>query len=270
MMACRTAQNDPTEQIRGGHVTRPSPPAFDDTLVAVADVAGWMTDAQARLLWERAARVPGGGQIVEIGSYHGRSAIVLARAAADDVEVVAIDPHAGNDRGPQEIRGSANEGERDHQAFLRNLERAGVQARVRHLRLPSQAARQEVPRPIDLLYIDGAHRYQPARDDIRVWGASVATGGTILIHDAFCSVGVTGAIVTELLTSRDVRYVGRVGSLAEYRRAVPASGGRWRSAGHQLAELPWFVRSVLVKILLTLRLRPLTRLLGHRTNDWPY
>ena len=250
-------------------MTGSSPPDFDDTLVAVADVAGWMTDAQARLLWQRAARVPGGGRIVEIGSYHGRSAIVLARAAADDVEVVAIDPHAGNDRGPQEIRGSPNAGEGDHQEFLKNLERAGVRARVRHLRMPSQAAPPEVVGPIDLLYIDGAHRYRPARDDIRVWGARVAIGGTILIHDAFCSVGVTGAIVSQLLSSRDVRYVGRVGSLAEYRRGSPADG-RWRSTSSQLAQLPWFTRNVLVKLLLVLRLRPLTRLLGHETGEWPY
>lgn len=250
-------------------MTGSSAPSFDDTLVAVADVSGWMTDGQARRLWERAADVPDGGRIVEIGSYHGRSAIVLARAAADDVEIVAIDPHAGNDRGPQEIHGSANEGERDHQAFLENLDRAGVQGRVRHVRVPSQAAPPDVLGPIDLLYIDGAHRYRPARDDIRVWGARVSPGGTMLIHDAFCSVGVTGAIMSQLLSSRDVRYVGRVGSLAEYRRES-SPDGRWRSISRQLAQLPWFARNVAVKVLLVLRLRPFTRLLGHTTGEWPY
>ncbi len=250
-------------------MTGSSTPTFDDTLAAVADVAGWMTDEQARLLWQRAERVPGGGRIVEIGSYQGRSAIVLARAAADDVEVVAIDPHAGNDRGPQEIHGSVTEGEQDHQAFLANLERTGVRTRIRHVRLPSQAAPSAVPGQIDLLYIDGAHRYRPARDDIRVWGARVAAGGTILIHDAFCSVGVTGAIVSQLLSSREVRYVGRVGSLAEYRRASPGDG-RWRSIRRQVMQLPWFARNVMIKILLVLRLRPVTRLLGHTTGEWPY
>jgi predicted O-methyltransferase YrrM len=251
-------------------VTAPAAGGFDDALRAVADVAGWMTDAQARRLWDRAAAVPAGGRIVEIGSYHGRSAIVLGRAAAPTVEVVAIDPHAGNDRGPQEIHGSADEGERDHQAFLANLERGGVRSRVRHVRAASQRASAAVDGPIDLLYIDGAHRYRPARDDIRLWGARVADGGTMLIHDSFCSVGVTAAILTELLARGDLRYVDRVGSLAEYRRARPRPGDRWRSAARQLAQLPYFVRSVLVKVLLVLRLRPLTRLLGHRSGDWPY
>ncbi len=54
---------------------------------------------------------------------------------------------------------------------------------------------------VELLYIDGAHRYAPARDDIRRWGDRVPPGGTLLIHDSFSSVGVTGAILTSLTFS---------------------------------------------------------------------
>ena len=99
-----------------------------------------MTDAQAQRLWTAAAHVPSGGRIVEIGSYRGRSTIVLAGAAPHAAEVVAIDPHAGNDRGPRQWTGTAAEGESDHAVFLANLERARVADRVRHVRRFSQDA----------------------------------------------------------------------------------------------------------------------------------
>ncbi len=244
--------------------------SFSSTFASIADVDGWMTEGQARRLWDRASALRPPARIVEIGSYHGRSAIVLATAAPEGVEVVAIDPHAGNDRGPQQIVGPAEEGQRDHEAFLANLERAGVRARVRHVRMPSEHAGSEVQGGIDLLYIDGAHRYAPARSDIVEWGDRVVPGGTLLIHDSFSSVGVTGAIATSLLAGRGFRYVGRESSMAEYRREAMAPAARVANAGRQLAELPWFARNVLVKVLIVARLGRFTKLLGHRQATWPY
>ncbi|HYH58114.1 MAG TPA: class I SAM-dependent methyltransferase [Thermoleophilaceae bacterium] len=245
-------------------------PGFDAALASVANVEGWMTDAQARRLWERARDVAAPGQIVEIGSYRGRSAVVLAKAAPEGVTVTAIDPHAGNDRGPQQIHGDAAEGQGDHVAFMANLERAGVGERVRHIRLPSQDALGEVAGGVALAYVDGAHRYRPARDDIAKWGARVEPDGTLLIHDSFSSIGVTLAIARLLFLGRDFRYAGRTGSLAEYRREPVRGRDRALNAARQVAEIPWFARNVLVKVALVTRLRPLARLLGHRSGDWPY
>lgn len=250
-------------------MTTPST-TFDATFASLAEVQGWMTEGQARRLWDRSSVLAEGARVVEIGSYHGRSAIVLATASLPGVEVVAIDPHAGNDRGPQQITGPAEDGQRDHEQFLANLERAGVLKRVRHVRRPSQEAGTEVEGAIDLLYIDGAHRYVPARDDIREWGERVREGGTLLIHDSFSSVGVTLALLTELVASPRYRYVGRVGSMAEYRRQRVAGTTRVANAARQVAELPWFLRNVVIKVLIVAKLGRLTRFLGHRQATWPY
>jgi len=229
-----------------------------------------MTPDQARRLWDRARATRSGQRIVEIGSYQGRSAIVLARAAPTGVEVIAIDPHAGNDRGPQEIHGSQEEGQRDHEAFLGNLATAGVRDRVRHVRKPSSDALADVADPVELLYIDGAHRFGPARDDIRDWGSRVADGGTLLIHDSFSSIGVTFAIFDQLAFSKSYRYVGRSTSMAEYRRERVSGSRRLGNLLRQCAQLPWFLRNVIIKMLITVHLTPLTRLLGHRGGNWPY
>ncbi len=243
---------------------------FATTLSDVADVEGWMTDGQARLLWDGAGRVAPGGRIVEIGSFRGRSTVVLGRSAAPDVELVAIDPHAGNDRGPQEIDGFVDEAAEDHDVFTRNLEKAGVRDRVTHVRAFSDVAHAQVADPIDLLYIDGAHRYGPARADIRDWGHRVADGGTMLIHDSFSSIGVTLAILRELFVGGHWRYVGRSGSMTEYRREHLAPKARVANAVHQALELPWFARNLLIKVLITVKLGSVTRLLGHDPSTWPY
>ena len=244
--------------------------SFADAYAEVADVDGWMTEGQAHRLWERAAGLSPGSRIVEIGSFRGRSTTVLALAAPKGVEIVAIDPHAGNDRGPQEIEGYVDEAAEDHEVFHANLVRAGVADRVRHVRHYSQEALGAVDGEVDLLYIDGAHRYAPASADIRVWGARVAPGGTLLIHDSFSCVGVTLAILRSLAFGFRFRYIGRVGSLTEYRRELVARRERVRNALRQLGELPWFARNVAIKMLIVARLGPLTRFLGHRSNDWPY
>ncbi|MGI8939375.1 MAG: class I SAM-dependent methyltransferase [Iamia sp.] len=243
---------------------------FATTLADVADVEGWMTDGQARLLWEGADRVAPGGRIVEIGSFRGRSTVVLGRSAAPGIELVAIDPHAGNDRGPQEIDGFVDEAAEDHDVFNRNLEKAGVRDRVTHVRAFSDVAHAQVDGPIDLLYIDGAHRYGPARTDIRDWGARVSDGGTMLIHDSFSSIGVTLAILRELFVGGHWRYVGRSESMTEYRRERLRPKARVANAVHQALELPWFARNVLIKVLITVKLGSVTRLLGHDPSTWPY
>ena len=241
----------------------------DEAIAAAAGVEGWMTDEQGERLFAVAARCPAGGRIVEIGSFRGRSTIVLALGAPDGVEVVAIDPHAGTDRGPQELSGYVTEGTADRLAFEANLARAGVVDRVRHVAAFSATAQDQVAGPIDVLYVDGAHRYAPARADLRDWGRRVTDGGTLLIHDAFSSIGVTLAIGRELVAGRRFRYVGRTRSLAEY-RADLAGHGRVANAARQVAQLPWFVRNLALKVFLTVGGRRILERLGRTAPEWPY
>lgn len=248
-----------------------SRPTLDEVMAVVEDVDGWMSPDQVARLYVAAAATNAGDQVVEIGSFRGRSTIVLASAASDGVAIIAIDPHAGNDRGPQEFIGFETEAAGDHEAFNANLAAAGVADRVRHVREFSDLAHEAVCGAIAVLFIDGAHRYAPARSDIRRWGARVVPGGTMLIHDSFSSIGVTLAIGRELVFGHRFRYIGRSRSLTEYRADL--GGGlpaRPVNALRQIAQLPWFAKNVAVKVLLKLGLGGLiARLTGHRP-EWPY
>lgn len=238
-------------------------------LASVTGVEGWMTDAQARRLWDGARRVAPGGQIVEIGSFRGRSTIILAKAAAETVALTAIDPHSGGDRGPHEYSPDAQRGDADHATFHANLRDAGVDERVRHVRRPSAEALDEVAGKIDLLYIDGAHRYRFAKPDIEHWGGRVSPGGSMLIHDAYSAVGVMLAQMRLMFAGRAFRYVGRSGSLVEYRREDLDVRARVANGLAQARELPYFLRNCAVKLAIVARLRPLARRLGEH-GHWPY
>jgi hypothetical protein len=237
----------------------PVPVGLDATLHDISGVNGWLSDAQAQRLWARASELAPPATIVEIGSFQGRSTIVLARAAAPGVDLVAVDPHAGNDRGPQEIAGYESEAANDNAIFNENLRSAGVAERVRHVRKLSNAAHGDVEGEIDLLYIDGAHRYGPALDDIRQWGARVRAGGTMLIHDSFSSIGVTLAIGRQLFAGDDFTYIGRSGSMTEYRRLAPQNPVG--NALRQAAQLPWFAKNVVLKGLIAAKVLD---------RPWPY
>jgi len=231
---------------------------------------GWLSADQVARLAAAGARSRPAGAVVEIGSFRGRSTVVLARAAGS---VIAIDPHAGSDRGPQEITADATRGDSDFEVFHANLERFGVADRVRHVRTFSSAAHADVTGPLSLLFVDGAHRFGPARSDIAEWGRRVAPGGVMLVHDSFSSIGVTLALLAECAGSTRWRYVGRSRSLAEYeRRAVaPGVGERVRDVARQLAELPWFARNVAIKVLVVAGQRRWAERLGLDPDArWPY
>jgi predicted O-methyltransferase YrrM len=231
---------------------------FDEVFASVRDIDGWLTVDQARMLYERAARLPPTSRIVEIGSHHGRSTIVLA-SAAPEAELVAIDPYEEGQPRPLDL-----------ERFESNLERAGVRGRVRHVHASSSAALDEIPGEVDLLYIDGAHDLKTAHGDICGWGARVRDGGTLLIHDSFSSVGVTLAEVMSLFFGNRFRYVGRSRTLAEYRREDLPAASRALNASRQAVSLPWFLRNVLVKVALVAGAPLLARVLGHSDDVFPY
>jgi predicted O-methyltransferase YrrM len=247
-----------------------TPDSFEAALAAVDGVRGWLTPAQGQELYKRAAQVPAGKRIVEIGSFHGKSTIFLASAAAAGVEVVAIDPHPRDDLPPDVVEGLGDRPYQDAGRFLENLDRTGLRERVTYVHARSVDALDQVPGNVCLLFIDGDHRYRPALDDITRWGARVEENGVMFVHDSFCDTRVTVAQFVALGLSREFRYVGRIGSLAAYVRTNVGSAGRVRNLFGHVWGLTYLFRNVVIKLLITLRLARLTRYLGNPSGEWPY
>jgi len=218
-------------------------------------IPGWLTRAQAEALQQAVADAGPAPVVVEIGSHHGRSTVVLA-AARPDAVVTTIDPF---------ITARLFPGRVVRASLLTTLNRFGVQDRVQQWTMTSRAARSQWSGVIDVLYIDGKHDYWTVSDDV-LWADHVRPGGYVLIHDAFSSVGVTLALLRHVLLSPRLRYEGRTGSLARFCVAAPRRADRLA----MLSAMPWWFRNVGIKVLLRLRLRHALDAVGHQGPYDPY
>jgi methyltransferase family protein len=222
---------------------------FDEVWPVADAVPGWLTRAQGRTLWDAAGSVAAGGVIAEIGSHQGRSTVVLGhRAAGRGARVIAIDPF---------VDGAMFGGAATRSRFEKHVHDAGLDTTVELRAQRSTELRPTWTQPLALVYVDGKHDYWTAGDDLR-WIDHLPDGAPLLVHDAFSSIGVTLAVLRHVLGSSRLRYVGRTGSLAEFRIGRPTPRDRARV----VAELPWFARNVVIKVGLRL-----LRLTGHRRPD---
>lgn len=164
-------------------------PGFRDAWEACLPVPGWLDRRAARLLYGLARHGPGAGAIVEIGSYLGRSTVVLARGseAGGREPVVAIDPHGGA------LVAEDPESGDTFPLFLRNLIASGVRERVEAVKATSEEAAAGWDRPIRLLYVDGLHHYEAVMQDIELWTPHLVPEG-VVVFDDYAVGGVQGAI----------------------------------------------------------------------------
>jgi hypothetical protein len=92
---------------------------------SAADVPGFLSENEARFLALAAACIPTHGTIVEIGSFKGRSTVMLAKLAAHYGlgPIVSIDPHTHN---LSEKSGNSSMVTSTYEDFLHSLRQAGV------------------------------------------------------------------------------------------------------------------------------------------------
>lgn len=141
----------------------------------IEHVEGWFYDGEATLLSNWAQHVP--DVIVEIGSFQGRSTIILALASPESTDVYAIDPHEQSEGDPYQF------GRQDRAAFLKNLVTYNVAHKVHVIDFPSDDFAKAWTKPITMLWIDGRHNYEGVKADIDNWLTHVRIDGLVAFHD---------------------------------------------------------------------------------------
>ncbi len=167
---------------------------------------GLLNIGEARLLYDLAGEVSE-GCIVEIGSFHGKSAIALSlgAAAGRGAKVYAVDPYnpfvgpLGSEFGPK-----------DRTPLFTNLLLAGVADKVWVINLPSEQAARGWREAVGLLWIDGDHSYEGVKTDFESWSPFLAPGGVIAFHDSLDERMGVKRLIGEILPRGDYEHAGVV------------------------------------------------------------
>ncbi|MBB5121116.1 hypothetical protein AF335_01715 [Streptomyces eurocidicus] len=131
--------------------------------------------------------------LLEVGTYCGRSTILLADAAREaGVTAVTVDHHRGSEEqqpGWEYHDASVVDpvvGRMDTlPTFRRTLHQAGLEEHVLALVGRSPQAAAVWGTPLGLVFIDGGHTDEHATADYEGWVPHLAEGGLLVIHDVF-------------------------------------------------------------------------------------
>jgi MMP 1-O-methyltransferase len=178
---------------RIGRVARIDIEIDDRIWQAFEAAAGFMPEDEARALYAAALDGATSGPLVEVGTYLGRSAILLAAAARTrGRKLVTVDHHRGSEEHQPgwEYHDPAlvdpETGRMDTLPLARRvLARAGVEDDVILIvgRSPEVAALWSTP--LGFVFIDGGHTDAAAQADYAGWAPLVVAGGLLAIHDVF-------------------------------------------------------------------------------------
>ena len=169
-------------------------PVMPDDLVEHARAAkGFMPDDEGELLFRLALERLPHGPVLEVGTYCGKSAVYLGAAAREvGGTVVTVDHHRGSEENQAGWEHHDPElvdpvtGRMDTlPVFRRTIEAAGLEQQVVAVVGHSARVAAVWTTPLSMLFIDGGHGEQPARDDYEGWTPHVAPGGLLVIHDVF-------------------------------------------------------------------------------------
>ncbi len=160
--------------------------------IELASVKGFLDAAEGAALYAAAEEMAAQGLCVEIGSYCGKSTIILGTACQKaGGTLLAIDHHRGseeNQPGEEYFDPELDDGEGGMSSLLQfraNIRRAGLEDTVVPALAPSQmVARLPLAAPA-FVFIDGGHSMPAALADYRNWGVRVMRGGLLAIHDVF-------------------------------------------------------------------------------------
>ncbi|MCV7422651.1 class I SAM-dependent methyltransferase [Mycobacterium yunnanensis] len=212
------------------------PPAAARLFALAEQVTGFMPADEGRALYDAAVTYLGDGVGVEIGTYCGKSTVMLGAAAQQTGGVLyTIDHHHGSEEHQpgweyhdttmvDDVTGLF-----DTLPTLRHtLDAAGLDENVVAVVGKSSLVARSWRTPLRLLFIDGGHTDAAAQQDFDGWARWVAVGGSLVIHDVFPNPDDGGQapyrVYRRALDTGSFREVSAIGSMRVLERTSGTPG----------------------------------------------
>ena len=138
---------------------------FEEALASTPH-RGWLKEDEARLLWDRVNQSPR-GTVLEVGSYYGRSTVLLAHTGH---RIYVVDPFVGFDTCDMS-------GEDAYKGLIENLMKRGLY----NVTIFKQKIEEWSILPVVFAYLDGDHTFEGTVAQIKI--AIEAGAKRMCIHD---------------------------------------------------------------------------------------
>ncbi|YAL83102.1 class I SAM-dependent methyltransferase [Dermacoccaceae bacterium W4C1] len=197
-----------------------------DVLEAAEAVKGFMPPHEGAALFA-AARAAGAGTWLEIGTYCGKSTVLLAAAAREvGAQLVTVDHHHGSEENQvgwewHDTSMADGDGILDTLATFRRTWDAHLSDVVSAVVAPTASVAAWWTSPVQVLFLDGNHTEETAQHDYAAFAPHVASGGVLLVHDVFPDPADGGQApwhVVQRALSEGFTEVSCTGSLRVLRR----------------------------------------------------
>lgn len=156
---------------------------FQEAWSKASLIDGWLAADEAEWLFGQACLAPA-GSIVEVGSYRGRSTVLLAQTGKN---VIAVDPLTP-------IQDQINQmviTETDAYLFALNTK----EYPILWFQEKSETAANKVAPGIGMLYIDGDHTHPQPQLDFEYFSPKLVPGAFVAFHDFGGFEGVTNTVL---------------------------------------------------------------------------
>lgn len=197
--------------------TKSVPDGFENftegLLREVETVEGFLAPNEMRFLALLGAVPTARGEVLEIGSFKGKSTIILAKSSelAGDGFVNAVDPMTAPSETDPDLKGD----ESSFADFSANIQSHGVADRVRLNRMFSWELAKTWNAPLRLLWIDGDHTCEGTRVDFEGFAPHLSDGAIVAIHDVLHEFeGGIRVFMENILLSPNFGPCGFCGSIA--------------------------------------------------------